>query len=159
MRGNYYGRLVGKEVVKVERLMDVDGEFQNPKRMLAKTNLLGHHVSTVFLVINHGWHDEDLWFETMIFGPSFDQEMWRYGTYDEAMTGHMKAVRMVRRAWWRLLWPAFKQWARRRWNGIKEEGRTVAKNKTREPDVLGVGGREDQPGVRQVVENSEGKES
>jgi hypothetical protein len=34
-------------------------------------------------------------FETMIFGGSFDCKCWRYSTEEEAIAGHMNAVRVV----------------------------------------------------------------
>lgn len=54
-------------------------------------------VSTVFLGLNHRWDDgPPLIFETMIFGGEFDQEQWRYSTWEEAEEGHKRAVKKVR---------------------------------------------------------------
>lgn len=54
-------------------------------------------VSTVFLGMDHGWGDEQLWFETMIFWPGspLDEEQWRYPTVGAAYTGHFLAIQKV----------------------------------------------------------------
>ncbi len=55
-------------------------------------------VSTVFLGLDHNYlgDGEPLLFETMIFGGIHDEEQWRYSTWNEAVTGHYKAVKVVR---------------------------------------------------------------
>ena len=35
-------------------------------------------------------------FETMIFGGDFNEEMWRYSTWEGAEKGHQKAVEKVK---------------------------------------------------------------
>jgi hypothetical protein len=57
-------------------------------------------VSTVFLGIDHRWHDDGppLLFETMIFGGPLDKKMWRYSSWDDAEAGHAAAVRKARTA-------------------------------------------------------------
>jgi hypothetical protein len=54
-------------------------------------------VSTVFLGIDHGWGGSVLLFETMVFGEveGYEEECWRYGTWDEAVEGHEKVVEMI----------------------------------------------------------------
>jgi hypothetical protein len=54
-------------------------------------------ISTVFLAIDHNYSDTGppLLFETMIFGGTFDQTCWRYATWQEAVEGHKKAVRLA----------------------------------------------------------------
>lgn len=51
-------------------------------------------VSTVFLGIDHGFgfSERPVLFETMVFGGLFDQEQWRYCTWDEAAAGHKAVV-------------------------------------------------------------------
>lgn len=78
-------------------------EWEGMDRTIAKTQLGGILVSTVFLGINHNFSfeiyddtlTEPLWYETMIFGGDHDQEQWRYGTLEAAMRGHEYAVRQV----------------------------------------------------------------
>lgn len=96
MKHNYYARLRGKVVVPVDDLEEVATEFQNPARYLVQTVVskrLKIHVSTVFLVLNHGWYGKDQWFETMVFGGHLAGFQRRYETYDEALNGHEDAVR------------------------------------------------------------------
>jgi len=53
-------------------------------------------VSTVFLGMDHNWGSgPPILFETMIFGGKYDQEMWRYYTWEEAEEGHKKACQLV----------------------------------------------------------------
>ena len=56
-------------------------------------------VSTVFLGLNHQYNPEEppLLFETMIFGGKFDQDMWRYSTWDEAVKGHNKVAEKIKK--------------------------------------------------------------
>jgi hypothetical protein len=53
-------------------------------------------VSTVFLMMDHGWSDVPVLFETMVFGGPLDGYMRRYHTHDEAMEGHLETVQMIR---------------------------------------------------------------
>ena len=55
-------------------------------------------VSTVFIGIDHRFDNKGppLLFETMIFGGHFDQETWRYSSWDDAEIGHQMAVKKVR---------------------------------------------------------------
>ncbi len=74
-------------------LMDVQ------RRRVARTKVGTLEVSTVFLVHDHGFGSEGppvLW-ETMIFGLEDDDEYTeRYRSYDEAVTGHERAVEWAR---------------------------------------------------------------
>lgn len=71
--------------------------FENANRHVAKTKIDDITISTVFLGLNHGFgKGPPLLFETMIFGGRFDEDMWRYSTWDEAEKGHQKAVEKVR---------------------------------------------------------------
>ena len=61
-----------------------------------KTRLGVVEVSTVFLGLDHGvGNDPPLWFETMVFGGTLDQEMDRYTTWHEARCGHAAMVARV----------------------------------------------------------------
>lgn len=60
-----------------------------------------YRVSTVWLGLNHNWNPSGppLIYETMIFeepGRS-DVAMWRYSTGEQAIRGHMRAVRWLKR--------------------------------------------------------------
>ena len=66
---------------------------------LAKTNVDGALVSTVWLGIDHNFSGEGSLeiFETMVFGGSWDEDyMARYATEEAAMDGHECAVLWVR---------------------------------------------------------------
>lgn len=54
------------------------------------------HVSTVFLVLDHGWDGTPQLYETMIFGGEHDQDAWRYPTRHAALAGHDQVVAMLR---------------------------------------------------------------
>jgi hypothetical protein len=55
-------------------------------------------VSTVFLGLNHNFgNGPPMLFETMIFGGRFDQEQWRYSTWEEAEKGHQAALDYIAR--------------------------------------------------------------
>lgn len=74
-------------------------------RRVAETRLLRSRISTVFLVIDHGfssrWDDGELTgpppilFETMVFGGICNEECRRYATREEAVKGHKKMVALV----------------------------------------------------------------
>jgi hypothetical protein len=57
-------------------------------------------VSTVWLGMNHAYGSDvaPLIFETMVFGGKYDQYCDRYSTEAEAIAGHARWVRKVRRA-------------------------------------------------------------
>jgi hypothetical protein len=52
-------------------------------------------VSTVFLGIDHGFGDDPILFETMVFGGEYDGIQKRYSTWDEAVEGHYKICYLV----------------------------------------------------------------
>lgn len=75
--------------------------FESEERHVAKTEVKGKLVSTVFLGIDHGFdfspEAKPLLFETMIFplGSWSDLYCDRYATWEEAEEGHKKAVALV----------------------------------------------------------------
>jgi len=89
------------------------GQFfeKTDARRVAKTQLNGLRVSTVFLGLDHAWGSKPLFFETMIF-PDEDNappeiyferiQDWahgyqmRYSTWDEAVEGHEQVVTTIR---------------------------------------------------------------
>ncbi len=80
--------------------IDLWGEsFQN-SRHIARTNINGVDVSTVFLPIDHdhsGTGPPILW-ETMIFGGSVDEYQERYTSRADAIIGHIDALDIVYRS-------------------------------------------------------------
>jgi len=56
------------------------------------------HVSTIFMGLDHRHFGKGppILFETMIFGGPLDQHMWRYASWDDAITGHKAAVGKAR---------------------------------------------------------------
>jgi hypothetical protein len=90
--------------------------FNDPDRVVGKTDVGRVRVSTVFLGIDHGrgWmigeEGPPVLFETMIFGGKHDQYQDRYCTWAEAEAGHARAVKLVRGDW--------REWPMRAWNAI-----------------------------------------
>ena len=78
------------QIVKQESITELAGlwtPFEHP------------WVSTVFLGLDYNFSNEGppIVFETMIFNGIYDhKEQWRYSTWDEAMKGHERAVKMVK---------------------------------------------------------------
>jgi hypothetical protein len=73
--------------------------FESPKqRIVARTELPGCHVSTVFTGLDHRFAGSGppLLFETMIFGGALNDAQWRYSSWDDAEIGHAAAVRKVK---------------------------------------------------------------
>lgn len=74
-------------------------ETMQDKRRVARYEVEGCTVSTVFLGLDHGWGEgPPILFETMVFGGALDREMERYSTWDEAIEGHDRMVRRVEEA-------------------------------------------------------------
>lgn len=57
-------------------------------------------VSTVFLGIDHsfGYGNQQLWFETLVFGGELSDEMERYETFQQAIEGHKEMWKRVEKA-------------------------------------------------------------
>jgi len=65
-------------------------------RILARDEIGGVRVSTVFLGLDHSLgNGPPLLWETMIFGGSHNDYQERYETRDEALAGHRQAVWLV----------------------------------------------------------------
>ena len=90
--------LEGKTVVECSDLLTWARWFEDADRGVAKDIINDVKVSTVFLGLNHSFTEDGppILFETMIFGGKFDDELWRYATWEEAEAGHAKAVEKVR---------------------------------------------------------------
>ncbi len=66
-------------------------------RTVAKTEVRGAHISTVFLGLDHNFGDgPPLLFETLVFDGTLAGEMERYTTWDKAEQGHARMVERVR---------------------------------------------------------------
>lgn len=77
-------------------LMEWAEWFEAADRVVAKTDIEGARISTVFLGLDHSFgHGDPLLFETMIFGGEHDQHQQRCSTYEEAEKMHSDAVAMV----------------------------------------------------------------
>ena len=91
-----YYVLEGHEVKPVEELLEWARVFEDSNRVIARAEVRGVTVSTVFLGIDHSFGDgPPLLFETMVFGGEYDQLQERYSTYDEAVEGHGNVLRKV----------------------------------------------------------------
>ena len=95
--------LKGKKVYQCKNLMEWAKWIEKSKEeRIVKQNLLlnGYYVSTVFLGLDHNFTGKGmpLVFETMIFDDLFKNEyggikdlyQYRYSTWQEAMSGHIK---------------------------------------------------------------------
>jgi hypothetical protein len=76
--------------------------FQKPDRIVAKDEINGVRISTVFLGIDHGFERDfghpdaqPILLETMIFGGEHDRYQDRCATWAEAEAMHAKALAMV----------------------------------------------------------------
>jgi hypothetical protein len=71
--------------------------FTTRDRRVAVTDIDGTRVSTVFLGLDHPFSGgPPMLFETLVFGGEHDGWQDRYSTWDAAMIGHTRAVKMVR---------------------------------------------------------------
>lgn len=79
---------------------------------VALTKMYGMTISTVFLVIDHGFGEgPPVLFETMIFGGPLDQTTMRYCTWEEAEEGHNLCVQKVQNlGWWQRMCWHIKDW-------------------------------------------------
>jgi hypothetical protein len=93
-----YYRLAGHEPVAEPDLLRWSRWFEeagNARRIVARTDVGGRTVSTVFLGIDHNFCSvgPPLLFETMIFGLPDDEEYQeRCTTWDEALAQHQRAL-------------------------------------------------------------------
>jgi hypothetical protein len=91
-----YGKLDANHKVIITTPLEAEQLLANlPARLVGDFTRQETRVSTVFLVINHGFHGENKWFETMVFGGDLDGEQDRYTTWEEAEHGHAAMVARV----------------------------------------------------------------
>lgn len=104
MKHAFYGIIRDKKVVVVDSMEEwsqwLESIYKNQdsfnENLCVGFDIIGvARISTVFLRVNHGFFDKQLWFETMIFGGAHDGYQERYETWDEALAGHEKAKSMV----------------------------------------------------------------
>jgi hypothetical protein len=91
-----------RQTNEVEPLPDTTSsfvnEFEEPRQV--EVTVLGPYlISTVFLVIDHGFGSVPHLFETMVFRGHTEVEgrTRRYSTHEEAVKGHQEAVEQVKR--------------------------------------------------------------
>ncbi len=100
MHGRYILDDEGNPVVE-EDILKWGHWFETNDRHVADDKVNGVRISTVFLGLDHnfsfadGMGDPVLW-ETMVFGGTYDQEMDRYTSKDDALAGHARWVKKVR---------------------------------------------------------------
>jgi hypothetical protein len=99
--------LVGKAVAREQNFTQWAKWLKTADRKVDRTQVGECEVSTVFLGLDHNWgggapllfetmvFGAPLLFETMVFGGEYDQEQWRYSTWEEAEEGHKRVVAMI----------------------------------------------------------------
>lgn len=97
----YVGR-DGKPITREEAYAIYEGDFDENRRV-GRDEVNGHEVSTVYLVLDHGFGDVVIPFETMIFSKhdgdcELDQWQDRYPTEEAARAGHEQACALARDA-------------------------------------------------------------
>ena len=70
---------------------------QRDERRIDKKMIGDIKISTVLLVIDHGYDGRVELFETMIFGGNHDQYCDRYATWTQSKKGHKRAVLLVKK--------------------------------------------------------------
>lgn len=89
--------LEDRNPVKVDNLLTWGRWMETEDRIVEKSTIGTIIVSTVFLGIDHSFGGtEPLLFETMIFGGKNDGYQERYSTWDEAVKGHSKTIKLVK---------------------------------------------------------------
>lgn len=89
--------VVCEDIIKWSKWFEQTFKESVSKRILAQTSFHnGVKISTIFLAMDHNWSGgPPILFETMIFGGHRDMYQVRYHTWDEAMEGHLEAVRLA----------------------------------------------------------------
>ena len=80
----------GRTPIPCDDAMEWGRWFEDADRVVFQTQVGPYQVSTVFLGLDHSFHEGGLpvlW-ETMVFGPQDDEMMTRYTSYDDAIAGH-----------------------------------------------------------------------
>jgi hypothetical protein len=89
--------LENEQILPCEDLYEWGRWMQTANRHVGHDTLDGIRVSTVFLGLDHSFHDggPPVLFKTMVFGGEFDQEQERYCTLEEAKEGHARWLAKV----------------------------------------------------------------
>lgn len=97
MKRLYYILDEKKNVVPTDDLNEWGIFFESSDRIVAQDTINDILVSTVFIGLDHGFNSQrPVVFETMIFGGEFDQHQERYCTWNEALSGHIRCVEMIK---------------------------------------------------------------
>lgn len=91
--------LENKKVVPTTDLRKWLKFVQHLENRIVQDDLIkeGVRVSTIFTGMNFGWASLQLWFQTLVIGGKFDQEVRRYEFWEDAIKGHNHVVAKVKR--------------------------------------------------------------
>lgn len=94
---------VGRDGQPISREEGMAAFTDDDARRVGGDHVHGHYISTVWLVIDHGFGGTPIPFETMIFSEhegdcALDQWQERYPTEDAARAGHDQALALARDA-------------------------------------------------------------
>lgn len=94
-------KLIGKLAVPCSNIREWAESFESTDRQVARDEVGGLIVSTIFLGLDHNFSSGDaILFETMVFADDtyegFSGYQERYSTWDEAEKGHAVAVQWAR---------------------------------------------------------------
>lgn len=95
----YYAIRKDGSIYPVADVIEWAKVFDREDRKIARTEIGGVTVSTVFLGLNHAWGDgPPLLFETLVIEGPLDGNMDRYSTIEEARAGHEAMCEEVKKA-------------------------------------------------------------
>jgi hypothetical protein len=130
MSAVFYYKLQGHKAVPCKDVLEWSRWYEKADRHVAETFVGKTRISTIFLGLNHSFHEDDdhpLLFESMIYGGPADQEQLRYCFWEDAEAGHQLLVEYARtcqrspKAWAAYGWTKLKMWLQRlKWK-IKEQ--------------------------------------
>lgn len=84
---------INKNPVPCETVEAFKWKTENPALARVGSDNVGKYwISTVFLVLDHGWHGDSKLFETCIFTSHDNEVVERYSTWDEAHAGHNRWI-------------------------------------------------------------------
>ena len=95
MEGMYI--LKGKEVIPCLDTIEWGKWIATADKKVARETVGDSDISTVFFGFDHSFGKGlPLLFETMVFGGKLDNEMNKYSTWDEAVSGHKAMIERVK---------------------------------------------------------------
>jgi len=94
----YYGLREDGSVYELSGVLEWAKLFETKDRTVARAEIDGSLVSTVFLGLDHNYYRSGppILFETLVFRGPLDGEMERYSTIEEARKGHEAMCQRVR---------------------------------------------------------------